>query len=372
MRMALRWAVLVSALAAGVMLVTGGPAGAADAARAGSSAPVAARTAAAGALGNYRISGDEDAIGCLTAHRCVAVGYGGGTAPGQVVTVVGGKQVRVSVARSASNLVAVSCPNRFGCWAMGPPRKGQRSWVLVKIGPVGSVKGVTSVRLPAGVSLGSISCTSRTSCEVFGTVGYADGNQQWYLASWNGRKLSQRHVSGPLNLDAESPGGISCWRATCVAVGTWWCGGSSGCEGRYAILTTSSGKLEAADLLNTAGGFSGVSCVSSSTCYATTSNSMVVTLDDGVMGATESQPVYYGGSSIECAGATCWAAGLSGYNSAAVFVMITNGAPTGTPVTDPALTDNGYPSIARRGNGFAAVGEAAVNGGPRVSEVVTN
>jgi hypothetical protein len=361
----------VSAVAVGVMLVTCGPAGAAGAASTGSSVPVAARAAAAAPLGNYRISGVEDAVGCLTAHRCVAVGYGGGRAPGQVVTVVGGKQVRVSVARSASNLVAVSCPNRFGCWAMGPPRKGQRSWVLVKIGPTGSITEVTSVRVLAGVSLGSISCTSRTSCEVFGTVSYADGNQQWYLASWNGRKLSQRYVTGPLNLDAESPGGISCWHAACVAVGTWWCGGSSGCEGRYAILTTSSGKLEAADLLNTPGGFSGVSCVSSSTCYATTGNSMVVTLEDGVMGATDSEPVS-GGSSIECGGTTCWAAGLSAPNSAAVFVMITNGAPTGTPVPDPALTDNGYPSIARRGNGFAAVGQAAVNGGPLVSEVVTN
>lgn len=369
---AIRSAVLVSALAVGVVLVTGGPAGAAGAASTRSSAPAAARPAAAGALGNYRISGDEDAIGCLTAHRCVAVGNGGGTAPSRVVTVVGGKQVAVSVARTASNLVAVSCPDRFGCWAMGPPRKGDRSWELVKIGRSGTITAVTSVSVLAGGSLDSISCTSMTSCELFGTVDYEDGNQQWYLASWNGRKLSQRLVSGPLNLDAETPGGISCWQATCVAVGTWWCGGSSGCEGRYAILTTSSGKLEASDLLSTAGGFSDVYCVSSSTCFATTSQNTLVTLDNGVMGATESQPGD-GGSSIECAGATCWTAGLSGYGSAAVFVMITNGAPTGTAMTDPALTASSvFPAIARRGTGFAAVGEAAVNGGPRVSEVVTN
>jgi hypothetical protein len=80
---------------------------------------------------------------------------------------------------------------------------------------------------------------------------------------------------------------------------------------------------------------SGVSCVSSSTCYATSSNG-IVTLDDGSIVATNSAPV---SGSIECAGT----------------------APVGSA-----------PSIARRGNGFAAVGEATVNGGPRVSEVATN
>jgi hypothetical protein len=375
MRMTSRWTVLVSALAAGVMLVTGGPAGTAGAASAGSSARAAARTAEVGGLGNYRIGGDEDAIGCLTAHRCVAVGYGGGHAPAQVVTVVGGRQAEVSVVRSVSNLVAVSCPNRFGCWAMGPPREGERSWVLVKIGPAGSITKVTSVKLPAGVALSSISCTSRTTCEVFGIVTLASGWNEWYLAAWNGSKLSHRYVVGDVYASIEDVlGGISCWQTTCVAVGTWWCGGST-CVGRDAILTTTSGSLETSAMLSARGGFTGVSCVSSSTCYATAFNGTFVTLDDGRVGTTESEPGFSLGSSIECAGTTCWTAWLDGNpnsNSPVAFVMITNGAPTGTPVTDPALTAAYWPSIARRGSGFAAVGEAAVNGGPRVSEVVTN
>jgi len=361
MRTASRWTVLVAGLAAGVILVTCGPS-AASAARTESSAPTSARTAGE-ALGNYRITGIEDAIGCLTAHRCVAVGYGGGRAPGQVVTVVGGKQVRLAVARSASNLIAVSCPNRFGCWAMGPPRNGHDGWVLVKIGPTGSITKVTSVRLPAQVSPSFISCTTRTSCEVFGTTTNAKGRQErWYLASWNGRKLSHRHAAGCGNCsNVYFPGGISCWQTTCVAVGQWWCSGST-CQGRDAVVTTSRGKVEvAADLINK-GGLSGVSCVSSSTCYAISVDS-VVTLDNGAVGATQNLPVYAG--PIECAGGTCWAAA----NSPAGFVMIVNGAPTGTPLADPALA---VPSaIARRGDGFAAVGKPA-SGGARVSEVVIN
>jgi hypothetical protein len=365
MKMTLRWTVLASALAAGVMLVTGSPAGAAGAATARSTAAAAA----AQALGNYRISGDEDAIGCLTAHRCVAVGYGGGKAPGQVVTVVAGKQVRVAAARPASNLVGVSCPDRFGCWALGPVREGHRTWALVKIGSTGRVTKVTSVRLPRSFAQGSISCTSMTSCELFGITNTTAGFNDFYLASWNGSRLSQPTLVGQYELFSDMAGGISCWQTTCVAVGAYYCPGSVCYQWQYAIMTTSNGKLEAFDPLTTGGTLSGVSCVSASTCYATTTNGTVLTLDDGAVESTAPEPVS-GGASIECAGTTCWAAAKA--DGAASFFMIINGAPAGTSMTDPALTAVNLPSIARRGSGFAAVGQAAVDGSPRVSEVVTN
>jgi hypothetical protein len=110
--------------------------------------------------------------------------------------------------------------------------------------------------------------------------------------------------------------------------------------------------------------------MSSSICYATTNDGLVVTLNDGVPGSMQNLP--FGGSSIECAGAICWAAGLSGSN--AEFVMMTGGVPVGSPVIDSALTIRHhalYPAIAKRGDGFAAVG-AQANGKPRISEVVTN
>ncbi len=40
-------------------------------------------------LSNYQITGNERAIGCLTAHRCVAVGYGGGAQARQRFAGVG-------------------------------------------------------------------------------------------------------------------------------------------------------------------------------------------------------------------------------------------------------------------------------------------
>jgi len=378
MRTSLRSAVLVAATAAGVMFVSSGLAGAASI---GSSLPVV-RAAAGGALGNYQITGVEDAVGCVTAHRCMAVGYGGGTAAGQVVTVVGGKQVRVSVVPSASNLVAVSCPNRFGCWAIGSPRIGHRNFVLVKISPVGGVRSVTRVRVQGGASLNEISCTSMTSCELFGITLTNSYHNNWYFFAWTGQKLSRPYFVKPPEVSYLAPGGISCWRETCVAVGAST-GGGSASPTVDGIITTSNGVPSTA---RTGGGtgFSDVSCVSSSTCYATTLGSFtatpgntVVTLDNGVAGNVQSLPTYWG-SSIACAGATCWAAGVTPPSPRpAVFMMITSGVPAGSPVIDTATGGLGFPgsgshpAIARRGNGFAALGPAA-SGGPDVSEVVTN
>jgi hypothetical protein len=368
MKMALRWAVLVPA-AVGMMLATCGPAGTAGAAGTMSFLSASARTVASGALDNHEITGVEDAIGCLTAHRCMAVGYRGGSAPSQVVLVVAGRQVRVSTVRSSSNLFAVSCPNRFGCWALGAPRIGRRNYVLVKISPAGTVRSVTRVRVQGGASLAAISCTTMTSCELFGTTLTPGYLNNWYFFAWSGKKLSQPYIDGVGYTGSyDAAGGISCRQAACVAVGTW-IGAGSGRPTRDAIITTRNG-VPGGIATPPGRGFSGVSCMSSSICYATTNDGLVVTLNDGVPGSMQNLP--FGGSSIECAGAICWAAGLSGSN--AEFVMMTGGVPVGSPVIDSALTIRHhalYPAIAKRGDGFAAVG-AQANGKPRISEVVTN
>ena len=327
-----------------------------------------ARAAAGGPLGNYRITGVERAIACLTAHRCVAVGRGGGTAPGQVVTVVGGKQTGVSVVRSASDLFAVSCPNRFGCWAIGRPRAGGRKFVLVKISGAGSVTSVTMVGVAAGTTLSSISCTAMTTCEIFGTNLPGIYINEYFLAALTGQKLLEPSLAGD-NIYAN-PGGISCFHVACVAVG-WWVSGSNVGSSGDAILTTKYGLLE--EVATVGGpGLASVSCASSSICYATGLNrSVVITLDDGAQGNRHSLPIQ-SPSSIECAGTTCWAAGLSDSNpNVDAFVMITKGVPAGSPITDTAI-NAAPPAITRRGNGFAAIGPAT-NGGPKnVSEVVTN
>jgi hypothetical protein len=63
---------------------------------------------------------------------------------------------------------------------------------------------------------------------------------------------------------------------------------------------------------------------------------------------------------IECAGATCWAAGQD------TLQKITKGVVAGSPVTDTAVQS--FTGIARRGTAFAAIGETH---SARVYDVVT-
>ena len=122
----------------------------------------------------------------------------------------------------------------------------------------------------------------------------------------------------------------------------------------------------------------GVSCISSSTCYAAAGRT-VSTLDDGVPGNIQDEPVYpperqpVYAPAIACAGTTCWTTGSAadhhgGPQDEPVFVTITDGVPASSLVVDTALL---WPSITTRGDGFAAVG-AAVNAGYRVTEFVTS
>lgn len=376
MRKASRRMMLVSAVAVATMLSCG-LAGAAGAARTGSASTAVTQVPASGAIGTYQITGVEDAIGCLTPHRCVAVGYGGGSAPGRVVTIVGGKQTGVSLVRSASNLVAVSCLAHVGCWAIGSPRPGHRDWVLVKISPLGKVTSVTGARVAGGVGLDAISCSSMTSCEIFGTAPSVEYFTTWYLTSWSGRKLGASHVLGSYATDG--PEGVSCWHATCVAVGE-----SSGPE-QFSqggiVVTTRGGKLRQVHELDNEG-FADASCVSSAICYAvgfiytTMYVPVLVILDHGaVTGIHDLTGVPSG---IECAGATCWSAGMSAppYAPAiGVFQLINSGTPDGSPVTDSTIVTHApsgvLPFIVRRGAGFAAVGWPATGDQP-LTEVVTN
>jgi hypothetical protein len=368
MKKAVRRAVLGLAVATGVTMVTGGPAGAAGAARTG--APGAALTAVAAGLRNHQITGTERAVGCLTAVRCVAVGSGIrlGRPGGQVVEVIGGKQARVTPVHSSEGLYAVSCPSRAGCWAMGT-RTGSPSQLMVRIGPGGTVTRVIRVKLPAGVPLNSISCNTMTSCEVWGAIpGFSPS--AFYFGKWTGRKLRLRNLK---NFGGQSAGtgGISCWHATCTAGGSWLDDIYSG----SFVVITHHGRL--VKVISPTDAFDALSCISYSTCYAS-DGTTVATLRDGVPGNIQDEPVYppEGGPAdvraIACAGTTCWATGpapdhKAGPEDESVFVTITKGVPASSLVVDTAIL---WPSITTRGDGFAAVG-AAVNARYRVTEFVT-
>jgi hypothetical protein len=258
--------------------------------------------------------------------------------------LVNGKVARVSYV-PAGRLLSVSCPTRFGCWAVGS-RKGGLNFV--QLDGRGAITRQIAVTGPgvAAAGLNQISCVSMTSCELvesqfFGTGGPASVQ----LGAWNGRKLRLTPDSGGGNFDVVNEGGISCWQTTCVTLGSTF---SDSVTDFAFIVTIKHGRPASVDFAPANKWFlTAVSCVSYSTCYGV-GYGLVGTVTNGHYGNVQSAAV--GFDEIECAGTSCWAAGGN------TLQMITGGAVTGSPLTDTVPIH--FISIARRGTGFAAIGEA--------------
>jgi hypothetical protein len=356
MTMTLRRAIPLLAAVAAITMTSAPVAGTANAANTGPASaamPGLPVSAAAVTVSNHQVSGIMAAISCLTRSRCVAVGYG--KHRGQVVVLVNGRQAGVSYV--PAGLFSVSCPSRSGCWAIGV-RKGGAD--LVQLSRAGKVTRQITAKVPSSVSLLQISCVTMTSCEIVGDNPSIVGNFNLgtiEVASWNGKKLK---VTNAGTAGAIVYGeGTSCWQTNCVVVGTVQLDSTTAAG---FILTIKRGKPGKLNLTKLKRDFLvAVSCVSSSTCYAASSDGFVVTLKNGVAGFEQSEPV--GLTSIECAGATCRAVGQN------VIFTLTNGVATGSSVVDKAVSGFRGPNcIARRGNGFAAIGSAHTRG---ASEVVT-
>ena len=291
------------------------------------------------AVANHSLSGHETAVSCLTASRCAAVGSRGGR--GVVVTLANGAQSHAAVLHGAAVIDSVSCPSRSGCWAIGRPHHGGGAY-LVKISSAGRPAAERTVPVPAGMTLGPISCASMTSCEVAGVIpGYVE------IGTWNGTRLHLYRVSVPRA--QVSMEGLSCWHSDCAAVGSSQLGRANS----NWILTTTGGKP---GTLNADSGYAltSISCVSATTCYAAGA-AVLVTVTGGV--AADPQPVAgdWDGTAIACTGAGCEAAGGEEFGAAYADVLVSlTGGTAGSPVI--VRVGQGYSGIAARGTGFIAIG----------------
>jgi hypothetical protein len=322
--------------------------------------------AAPAALTNHPISGIEGAISCMSASRCVAVGFGARGAHADVVALVNGKQGHVSVVAASPDLYSVSCPSSAGCWALGPQNSGA-NLVFVQIGPSGKVTRTMAVSDPFGASIARISCVSMKSCAVL-TNNIFVTPAAIEIGTWTGTQLTLRKVAGKQGSTATIGEGISCWKTSCLAVGYYELGDGNSTG---FLLTMNRGKpgkqhFASGDF------FFGVSCVSSAKCYVAgffgPAAGIVVTVTNGVAGHTQHETADPFG--IECVGRTCRSSGeeLGGLTFHGVITTLFNGANKGRPVVDKAIGGfDGPDTIAMRGNGFAAVGPAAKGGGSVVA-----
>ncbi len=321
--------------------------------------------AASAALTNHPISGNENAIACMTASRCVAVGSGarGSNGHGDVVALTGGRPGHISAVAASQTLESVSCPSSAGCWAIGL-QNGGANLVLVRIGAAGRVAAVLKVSEPSGVSISSISCASMTSCGVLGNNIFVIPNAI-EIGTWNGKKLTVHKVAGKRGSTGTVVGGISCWKASCLAVGYY---SLTSPNPAGFLLPMSHGKPGKQHLVRN-DFFYGVSCVSASRCYTAGSAGqaagIVVTVNRGLAGHVQTETADFSG--IECAGVTCRASGAAA-GGHGVIVRLSSGKNAGPPVADTSVDGfNGPYTIAKRGGGFAAIGPAARGGGSEVA-----
>jgi hypothetical protein len=308
------------------------------------------------AVTDYSLSGHETAVSCLTGSRCVAVGSRG--SHGVVVTLLGGVQKHAAVLQGSSVIDSVICPSTSGCWAIGRPVHGAGAF-LVKISSVGRVVAERTRPAPAGTTLGSISCTSMTSCEVAG----ADNRLRpaaIEVGTWNGIRLHLYRFRVPASTQV-SIGGISCWQSACEAVGSALVRSANS----DLIVTTSGGKP---GTLTTDTGYAlrSISCVSATTCYAAGA-AVLVTVTDGKPADPQAVPDGWKGNAIECTGSDCEAGGRAVFGSAYADVLVSlSDGTAGTPVI--VQVGRGFTGIAARGSSrFIAIGLRSQGAGTEVT-----
>jgi len=323
---------------------------------------LAAGPAQASGLKNQHVAGFQYAVSCLSSKLCVLAGYNNASV-GDIVPVRSGVPGRASAVRHTQAIYSVSCPGVSGCVALGRPSNDVGA-LFVSISRSGVPTRSKLVKVPPGVTISHIACTSLRNCEVAGTDIFVS-LRTMEIGSWNGSRLSLHRVTGPKGTD-DIIEGMSCSGASCAVVGY----AEKLAKVQGIIVTTSHGKPAG---LHTVAGDSlyGVSCVSKTRCYASgfsQHGGLVLTVNRGVGGSpSKVMPDLFG---IACKGNSCTAVGeqLPPQPSADAFwgdiVSVSSGKVTSIQRV-PA--SGGYTGVARIGSVFTAVGTAQHGG----SEVTT-
>jgi hypothetical protein len=323
---------------------------------------LAAGSAQASGLKNQHVAGFQYAVSCLSSQLCVLAGYNNAST-GDVVPVRHGTVGRPSAVGHTQQIYSVSCPGASGCVALSRPNNDIGA-LFVSISRSGVPTRSRLVKVPPGVTLTQISCTSLRSCEVAGTDIFVS-QHTIEVGSWNGSRLTLHRVNGPKGTD-DTIGAVSCSGTSCAVAGY----AEKLAKIQGIIVTTSHGKPTG---LHTFAGEAlyGVSCVSKTRCYASGNGQhggVVLTVNRGVPGSpSRVKPDLFG---IACKGNSCTAAGeqLAPPPSTAFYwgaiVSVSSGKVTSTQL---APASGGYNGVARVGSVFTAVGTAQHGG----SEVTT-
>ena len=303
-------------------------------------------------------------VSCTSATSCVAGGsYADSNSDTQAfVSVLSGTTWTDTKVAGALNtggtasVASVSCTSATSCVAGGQYEDSDgyyqfQAFVSVFNGTTWTDTEVAGALNTGGAaSVGSVSCTSATSCVAGGQYVDSNGNYQAFVSVFNGTTWTDTEVAGALNAsgNAASVNSVSCTSATsCVAGGNY----EDSNHKTLAFVSVLSGTTwtdtEVAGALNTGGNaaVNSVSCTSATSCVAggsyTDSNSKTLAFVSVFNGTTWTDTELAGAlntsgnahvNSVSCTSATsCVAGGYYRNNQAFVSVF------DGTTWTDSVI-----------------------------------
>jgi hypothetical protein len=336
-------------------------------------AVIAATLAAPGAAGaatgtDRNFAGFGNDVSCLSATRCVVVGYNT-KGVGDVVPVVHGAPGKAKTVPKTSFVYGVSCPSAKGCVAVADPNSGAGA-AVVPINSKGVPGKAAHPSTSAGDALTHIACTTRTSCTLVGTNIFTSP-ASIVMSTWNGKKLTRHTVKSVKGSSSTVVEGVTCVGTTCYVAGY----AVSGPKVTGFVVRTSHGKP---GKLQTVAGDNlyDVGCKNSTHCWAVgfdQAGGVIVTLSSAKM--TARKHVHAPLAGIACRDSACTAVGeqlpvspqTSESGFIGVYLHLSDGVVKNTTVD---TSSGGYTGVDQSSPmHFAAVGAASK--GSAASEVTT-
>ncbi len=215
-------------------------------------------------------------VSCVSSTECWAVGYGGnGPAPQTFAEHWDGSAWSIVATPNTSpsqnnELNSVACNSASDCWAVGQvdsaPIYGTlgEHWNGTAWSIVSTPDGANSA---SGNDLAHVSCFDSSDCWAVGSETPDNESYTPLAEHWNGTAWSVVTTASPASTQTSSLVGVSC-----VSSSDCWAVGGSGTEPPFQTLTEqwdgSTWSIVTSPTPAPGGGFAGVSCVNSSDCWA--------------------------------------------------------------------------------------------------------
>ncbi len=271
---------------------------------------------------------------CPSSAGCSMVGSLGQT--GYVTTATTGGSGTLEPVSGTALLAAIACPTSTECYAAGIGQNGIGAVVPINSGTPGTPQAVSGTAL-----LAAIACPTSTECYAVGANANGDGVIVPIDNGTVGTAETVSAASGGLS-------GIACSSSTvCYAVGTEMTVSSTKFNITGIIVPIDNGTVGTAETVSAASEneLSGITCSSSTTCYATgaemtalsaSSNitGIIVPIDNGTPGTPQAVSGTALLTGITCpSSTTCYAVGTDSGGAGTVVSMAISGSTVTTSTT---------------------------------------